>query len=248
MASLRPGPVALVLCGSFNPPTVAHLRMLDLARDAFRDQGIDVVRGILSPVNDAYGKPGLAPASHRLAMTRLAAAAHGDWVACDPWEAEQPEYVRTLEVLRRAARELRAGPEPHARPVLLCGADLLQSFARPGVWLEEHLSEILTGFGVACVTRDGSDPTEALATATLAPHRHGVLTIHEPVPNHVSSTAVRKLAGQKRSVAWLVPPTVASYIAEHGLYEGQDATAGRGGAGGDAWQTDAAWAAGKKGS
>lgn len=30
-------PVALLACGSFNPPTIAHLRMFELASDALRE-------------------------------------------------------------------------------------------------------------------------------------------------------------------------------------------------------------------
>jgi len=97
--------VVLVACGSFNPPTVAHLRMFDLAEHALAQvesadslddtvparsadhasmqadlslplqAGYDVLGGYLSPVNDGYGKPGLLPAAHRLRMCELAADA-----------------------------------------------------------------------------------------------------------------------------------------------------------------------------
>lgn len=51
----------------------------------------------MSPVADAYGKKGLAPVQHRLAMCRLAAAGT-DNVMLDAWEAAQPGYTRTLQV------------------------------------------------------------------------------------------------------------------------------------------------------
>jgi hypothetical protein len=34
-------------------------------------EGFDVLGGYMSPVNDAYGKPDLAPATHRSAAARL---------------------------------------------------------------------------------------------------------------------------------------------------------------------------------
>ena len=76
-------PVVLVACGSFNPPTRAHLRLFSAGAAAV-DGGSGasgglpavVVGGLLSPVADAYAKAGLAPAAHRLAMCALAAR-HG---------------------------------------------------------------------------------------------------------------------------------------------------------------------------
>lgn len=59
----------------------------------------DVWGGIMSPVSDAYGKAGLAPWQQRVAMCEAAAAGHPH-VVCDAWEACQPEYTRTLVVLR----------------------------------------------------------------------------------------------------------------------------------------------------
>jgi hypothetical protein len=70
--------VVLVACGSFNPPTLAHLRMLELAREEVERGGREEVLGAyLSPVHAAYGKPGLAPAGDRLEMCRLAAQDSG---------------------------------------------------------------------------------------------------------------------------------------------------------------------------
>jgi hypothetical protein len=72
--------VVLLLCGSFSPITNLHLRMLELARDCLqRHSRFSVVRGIISPVHDAYGKKGLVGGHHRLAMCRLATQ-NSDWV------------------------------------------------------------------------------------------------------------------------------------------------------------------------
>ena len=73
---------------SFNPPTNMHLRLFELARDALRAEGYDVLGGLISPVHDAYGKAGLAPMADRLAMCSLAVAS-SDWVAVDGWEVSE---------------------------------------------------------------------------------------------------------------------------------------------------------------
>eukprot|EP00983_Pelagomonas_calceolata_P085758 1156622-Pelagomonas_calceolata.AAC.1 len=54
----------------------------------------------MSPVSDAYGKASLVPAVHRLSMCE-AAARSCPLTMLDPWEACQPTYTPTLQVLRR---------------------------------------------------------------------------------------------------------------------------------------------------
>lgn len=93
-------PQVLLSCGSFNPPTKAHMEMFARARQALLERGEQCVLGVMSPVNDAYKKPGLAPASHRLRMCALAAADY-PWIAVDPWESQQDSYRRTMFVIRR---------------------------------------------------------------------------------------------------------------------------------------------------
>lgn len=72
--TLRDGsktPIALVACGSFSPITYLHLRMFEMAVDYVRQStDFEVVAGYLSPVSDAYQKPGLLSAAHRSVRPR----------------------------------------------------------------------------------------------------------------------------------------------------------------------------------
>lgn len=58
-----------------------------------------VIEGIISPVNDDYGKKGLVSARHRVAMAKLALET-SDWIRVDPWESEQDTWIETVKVLR----------------------------------------------------------------------------------------------------------------------------------------------------
>ena len=62
--------------------------------------GHDVLGGYMSPVNDAYHKPGLLPAQHRIAMCEMAAAESAS-IMVDTWEAAQSDAQRSLVVLDR---------------------------------------------------------------------------------------------------------------------------------------------------
>ncbi|XP_072330670.1 nicotinamide/nicotinic acid mononucleotide adenylyltransferase 3 isoform X5 [Scyliorhinus torazame] len=94
-------PVALLSCGSFNPITNMHMRMFELARDHLHQTGLyNVIKGIISPVNDRYGKEGLVAAKHRVAMIQRALET-SDWITLEPWESQQEQWVETVMVLRR---------------------------------------------------------------------------------------------------------------------------------------------------
>ena len=60
----------------------------------------------MSPVNDAYHKPGLLPAQHRVAMCHLAAA-ESDLVMVDTWEAAQADAQRSLIVLEHVQQAVQ---------------------------------------------------------------------------------------------------------------------------------------------
>ncbi|MBN3300638.1 NMNA3 adenylyltransferase, partial [Amia calva] len=76
------------------------MRLFELARDHMHQTGqFEVIEGIVSPVNDEYGKRGLVSAKHRVAMARLALQT-SDWIRVDSWESEQQQWSETVTTLR----------------------------------------------------------------------------------------------------------------------------------------------------
>uniref|UniRef100_A0A8D1GF17 Nicotinamide-nucleotide adenylyltransferase n=2 Tax=Sus scrofa TaxID=9823 RepID=A0A8D1GF17_PIG len=112
--------VVLLACGSFNPITNMHLRLFELAKDYLNGTGkYKVIRGIISPVGDAYKKKGLVSAHHRVIMAKLATK-NSKWVEVDTWESLQEEWVETAKVLRHHQEKLEASSCDHQQdsPVL----------------------------------------------------------------------------------------------------------------------------------
>lgn len=229
-------PVVLVSCGSFNPPTFMHLRMMELAQQQLMKSGYDVLGSYMSPVNDAYWKQALAAGRHRVRMCQLATA-DSDSIMVDSWEVEQRQYTRTLFVLQRVEKELAAlfnaghtpaPAEPAAgacppvtpRVLLVCGADVLHSMADPTMWRQDLLETLLSNHGVVCVSRNGSDVARLLDRpgTLLHSYRRNVTVVEEPVPNEISSSRVRHELEQGHSVRYLTPASVVRYIYDHGLY------------------------------
>ncbi|XP_045402136.1 nicotinamide/nicotinic acid mononucleotide adenylyltransferase 1 [Lemur catta] len=100
--------VVLLACGSFNPVTNMHLRLFELAKDYLNGTGkYRVIKGIISPVGDAYNKKELIPAHHRVIMAELATK-NSQWVEVDTWESLQKEWTETIKVLRHHQEKLEA--------------------------------------------------------------------------------------------------------------------------------------------
>lgn len=226
-------PLVLVACGSFSPITYLHLRMFEMASDYVRfNTEFEVMGGYLSPVSDAYKKKGLAPAEHRVSMCGLAAEETSEWLMVDPWEATQPAYMPTAQVLDHFAHEINTvigGVETadgsSRRPVriaLLAGADLIQTMSTPGVWDSKDLDHILGNYGVLIIERAGTDIEEAIEH--LRRWEHNIYVIQQVVQNDISSTKVRLFLKREMSVRYLIPEDVIRYIDFHGLYRDDDAT------------------------
>ncbi|PSR97457.1 hypothetical protein BD289DRAFT_362453 [Coniella lustricola] len=220
-------PLVLVACGSFSPLTFLHLRMFEMASDyAKTNTKFEIVGGFLSPVSSAYKKLGLAAAKHRIHMCTLAAEKTSDWVTCDPWEAIQPQYVPTAQVLDHFDHEINTviggcedvhGNKRPVRIALLAGADLIQTMSTPGVWSEKDLDHILGNFGAFIIERSGTDIEEAVAG--LRQYQDKIHVIPQVIVNDVSSTKVRLMRKRDLSLRYIVPEPVIEYIQQNNLYQ-----------------------------
>ncbi|CAI0437519.1 unnamed protein product, partial [Linum tenue] len=215
--------VVLVATGSFNPPTFMHLRMFELARDALQMEGYRVIAGYMSPVSDGYKKPGLIPAEHRLRMCNLACES-SDFVMVDPWEANQSTYQRSLTVLKRIESvfiDQHCDREESLKVMLVCGADLLQSFSTPGVWIPDQVRTICRDYGIACIRREELDVNQIIAADEIMnQHKDNIKPVTETVPNMISSTRLRDCISRGLSIKYLTADSVISYIIEQHLYLG----------------------------
>ncbi|KAK2885481.1 hypothetical protein QQF64_021146 [Cirrhinus molitorella] len=105
---------------------------------------------------------------------------------------------------------------------LLCGADVLESFSVPNLWKPEDIEEIVGRYGVACITRCGSDPEKFINQSdVLYKHRKNIHVIREWVTNEISATHVRRALRRRQSVRYLLPDPVVSYIDERSLYSAE---------------------------
>jgi nicotinic acid mononucleotide adenylyltransferase len=115
-----------------------------MAKDHFSSSSqYELIAGYFSPVSDGYMKEGLAPAKDRVAMCQLAVDCTSDWLMVDDWEARQPMYQPTADVLDHFERELNGNGGIGGKKIkimLLAGGDLIASFGHPTVWTSQDVS------------------------------------------------------------------------------------------------------------
>eukprot|EP00088_Acartia_fossae_P028150 TRINITY_DN28950_c0_g1_i1.p1 TRINITY_DN28950_c0_g1~~TRINITY_DN28950_c0_g1_i1.p1 ORF type:complete len:244 (+),score=19.13 TRINITY_DN28950_c0_g1_i1:29-733(+) len=232
MAGSKCQRIVLLACGSFNPPTILHLRLFELARDYFRREKphLKVVGGIISPTHDTYQKKSLINSKHRLAMS-FGAILNSDWIKVSDWEVRQKEWTRTRLAMDNYSRLVNTEPNLEWLPSpgkqeegplvmkLLCGADLLGSFSVSGLWQEEDILRIVEEYGIVVITREGSNPQQYIKDSPLlSPHAHNIHIVTEKISNEVSSTKIRDAVRQGDSIKYLVPDPVIEYIQKNNLY------------------------------
>lgn len=181
--------------GAFDPPHNAHVA---LARAAIAQLALDELR--IFPTGHAWHKSrDLTPAQDRVSMARLAFRDVANAVV-DDRETKRTGATYTIDTLRELRQET-----PGAQLFLLMGEDQLVAFTTWREWQE------IQRLATLCVARRESAVTKAAQA--------GVAFTPLQLPSMPeSATEIRSLVADGEDVSSLVPPAVASYIADHKLY------------------------------
>ncbi len=184
--------------GSFNPPHVAHLIVAEIAQDQF---GFEEVWWIPNATPPHKSHDELAPVDHRLAMTRRVVADNPTF-RVSTIEIERDGVSYTVETVRALQEE-----HPDTDFALLLGSDSLDHF---GEW--HRPDEIAERVPLVVYKRPGV--IEQVSEPRFA---NRVRFVSAPVME-VSGTEIRSRRRAGRSIRYLVPETVRSYIQEQNLY------------------------------
>ncbi len=183
--------------GTFDPPHNAHLALARAALDAF---ALDALHWI--PAGRPWQKTRtITDAAHREAMVQAAIDGEKRFVLnCIETERAGPSF--TLDTVR-ALRVQHA----RAELFLVIGAD---QYAGLHTWRDwQQLLGLVT---VAVANRPGPMPA-VNAEVLRTPHRVVPLPMLD-----ISATDIRARVARGLPIDMLVPPDVARYIAQHGLY------------------------------
>jgi nicotinate-nucleotide adenylyltransferase len=188
-----------ILGGTFDPIHLGHLRLAEEAIERFE---LEQVKLVLAAIPPHKSQVGITEVKHRWNMLLLACEENPRLVASS-LEIERTGPSYTIDTLR----EIQAGVPPGTQIHLLMGTDSgveLQSW-------KDH-DEILKCARVVIATRGGQT------------HRRLPDELEDRVERlnmtlmDLSSTQLRELARQGRSLRYLVPEEVRKYILDHRLY------------------------------
>jgi nicotinate-nucleotide adenylyltransferase len=188
--------------GSFNPPHVAHLIVAEVVRDQFDLSEVWWIPNATPP-----HKPDdeLVAVKHRLEMTRRVVESNPHFRVCD-LEVQREGVSYTVETVRVLQ-------DQHADTdfALIIGSDSLDHF---GEW--HRPDEIAERVPLIVYKRPGA--IEAVAEPRFANH---VRYVAAPVVE-VSGTEIRARHRAGRTIRYLVPDAVRTYIEAHDLYRGAE--------------------------
>lgn len=189
--------------GSFDPVHNAHL---SIARACQQQAALDSVWFVPTAVQPLKLKGPHASNKQRLEMLRLAIAYEPTWRICT-LEIDRGGLSYTVDTLRQIHNEL-----PAAELFFLMGADALREVS---LWREpEVIFELASAL---VVSRPGAAEVDLDALARF-PHAVERSQLVALAPMDISSTEIRRRAAGGRPLDELVPPEVAKYIVERGVY------------------------------
>ena len=177
----------VVLGGSFNPPTIAHRKLLSAAME-----GVGAERGIFVPSNDAYVTKKMAKTdypsevlSEKTRSAMLNALCAGD----ERLSADEGEYGfsgtsgNSLDTMKRIQARY-----PDASLYFLFGGDKLKVFTK---W--KTFREFCGSYRIIVFKREGVDPEDEIEhTKALREFRDSFVILPSPEGiDGISSTAVR---------------------------------------------------------
>jgi nicotinate-nucleotide adenylyltransferase len=185
-----------MLGGSFDPPHVGHLL---IAVDAFEALALDKLYFIPASIQPLKVGQAGAPAHARVEMVRRLLGEDSRF-GVDTIEADREGVSYSVDTVAAYAARY-----PDAERFFLVGGDVLETFR---LWREpDRITQLAQ---VVMVRRGGGSPTVELRGEGIRPLDTRTID--------VSSTEIRARVRAGQSINGFVPPAVAAYIAEAGLY------------------------------
>ncbi len=197
---------------------LAHLRAAEEVRERL---ALDRIEFVLSAVPPHKGHADLAPIEDRRAMLALALDDHPHFTL-NTLEIDRTGRSYSIDTIRA-----RQAADPDAALTFILGAD---AFAEIESW--KDFADIFAACNVCVMSRPGctiDQPPIAVAKAfcydssrSAFAHRSGRELAFVPVTAlMISASDIRERLASGRSIRYLVPKAVATYLTTHPLYGGE---------------------------
>lgn len=191
-----------IFCGSFNPPLYSHFF---LAQQLLND-GIDKV--IFVPVSSKYNKAYLVSDKHRYEMLKLICDKNPNFEVSDI-EFNLPKQPYTLETLLKLQKQYI-----NCDIRLIIGTDNLLELEN---WYK--VETLLQNFKIMVLARDEDDVQKIIShNKLLSIYSSNIIECKSKIRTNLSSSLIRNLIKEKKSIKYLLPDEIIEYIKNNNLY------------------------------
>ena len=193
--------------GSFNPIHNGHVYMARRAVEAF---GLDTMY-LMPTGNPPHKRRGLADKFDRLRMVELALQGEAHLRPLDV-EVRREGVIYTVDTLRILHNQM-----PDSRFLYLIGADTLLDLPH---W--RCIDEVITLCGFIVCARPGYEEKAVERCKETMRQKGADIQSLLMKEQNISATMVRQSLRERKSLERLVPPAVAAYILQKGLYQQEE--------------------------
>lgn len=195
----------IIFGGCFNPPLNSHFSLAEQIVSEYED----VEKVIFVPVNSKYEKADLIGNEDRYQMLKRVCDKNKKLeVSRIEIESERPLY--TVETLERLQNEYFDFDIAFAT-----GSDNLKMLS---TW--KKADELVKNFKVFVLERDNDNVDEIIENDKfLRRNKESFIKAKKSIRSNMSSTFVRDKISRGKSIRYLTPDEVISYIEEHNLYK-----------------------------
>ena len=195
----------IVFGGCFNPPLNSHF---SLAEQMIAEYS-EIEKIIFVPVNSQYEKIDLIENEHRYQMLK-AVCDKNEKFEVSRIEIDSERQLYTVETLHKLQEEYT-----DYEVAFLTGSDNLKTL---DTW--KKVDELTRDFKMYILERDNDCMEEIIENnELLKKHRQAFIKAKDTIKNNLSSTFVREKIKAGKSIRYLTPDEVISYIKEHQLYQ-----------------------------
>ncbi len=195
----------VVFGGCFNPPLNSHFSLAEQLLNEYNQ----IEKIIFVPVNSNYQKEDLIDNKHRYQMLKLVCDKNDKFeVSKIEMEDEKPHY--TIETLRQIQETY-----PEYEIAFIMGSDNLKELE---TW--NHANELVKEFKIYVIERDKDNVEKIIQESNfLKKNKTAFIKAKNNITSNLSSTFVREKLKEGKSIQYLTPEEVRSYIRENKLYQ-----------------------------
>lgn len=194
-----------VFGGCFNPPLNSHFSLAEQLINEYND----IEKIVFVPVNSKYRKADLISNEHRYKMLKNVCDKNEKFeVSRIEIDSNRPLY--TIETLREFQKEY-----PEYEIAFILGSDNLKEL---NIWVKAD--ELVKDFKIYVLERDKDSVEQILeSNKFLKENKQAFIKAKNTITSNLSSTFVREKLKEGKSVRYLIPDEVISYVLENKLYQ-----------------------------